>query len=487
MPGFYQVLLAIKTDHYSLQLSEAFTTTLISACNETYNLDGPTAIPVCVNQFGGKGSGLKPEKAFKLSLPLLVAGTQTVQEDILIWDYGLFDICKVGRVFENPSDILSLHQLIGPLSKRMAEMAALTYHFLAVVQNDEFWGKYGGSLRDKLYGRFEAFLGIELSFMIDETYMVSELSRDFSNTLFSTILKTCAGLYIVDEAAIQLRLTALANRGNIAGLSGPKSLPTLLGWLGACWVPFKALPNHELLFPLQVDDSSLEEMEDGDSEEDYDSHEASVIERNMKGSRDVHVPNIRCVARLPVIKYPRCVLALSSGPKPIQSFFINLCHRHVRLESVEQSLKAIQSLSAYLMHSPFQAVFEEVVITDLTIFMEPLLFFIPQAPEQVNGAPLYLVEALPEPLLGFVVNLAATQPNGAPSVVCDSAHQIWSRFFIETLRILEIKDDPRRRAQALQKYHAIIARYCRVREEFGKRIHSSLPQLAMEFPEALHK
>lgn len=488
MPNFYRVLFAIKTDLYSLKLSETFTNCLILACNEIYDLDGPTAMPFCVNQLGGKGSELKPKKASKLSLPLLVAGNQTVQEDILIWEYSLFDICKVGRVFENPSDILPLHPLIGLVSRRMAEMAALTYHFLATVQNDEFWGKHGQYLWDRLNERIEAFLDVKLSYMIDESFMVAELNRDFNNTLFSTILKTCAGLYIVDEAAIQVRLTALANRRDISGLAGAKSLPNLLGWLSACWVPFKALPSHELLFPSQTDDLSLDSAEDGDSEVGSAIEEDAESEDDDAGNGGAGGEKIRCVDKLPVINYPQCVLALSSGPKSIQSFFINLCHRHVRLQSIAQSLKAVQSLSAYLIHSPFQAVFDQVVITDLTIFLEPLLFFIPKIPTQVQGTPLYLVEAFSDPLLGFFINLVASQPHSShESAVSERAFQLWNRFFRECLQILRDEASPQRKAKALQKYHALMARYPRVRKEFGNRINVCLPDLSKEFPEALRK
>jgi len=42
-------------------------------------------------------------------------------------------------------------------------------------------------------------------------------------------------------------------------------------------------------------------------------------------------------------------------------------------------------------------------------YLEPLLYFIPQVPEQVDGAPVYSIETFPELLLSLRINLVATR------------------------------------------------------------------------------
>lgn len=119
-----------------------------------------------------------------MSLPLLIAGIQTVQEDILIWEYGLFDIYGLGRVSGNHEDILPIRPVIASLSVRMAEMATITYHFLPAVQYDDFWAKYGGNLWDRLTERDEAYLGLLVTHTEKRRSRVGASSKKSENLRF---------------------------------------------------------------------------------------------------------------------------------------------------------------------------------------------------------------------------------------------------------------------------------------------------------------
>lgn len=162
----------------------------------------------------------------------------------------------------------------------------------------------------------------------------------------------------MDEAAIHLRLTALAKRGAIASLAhDDNAARSFAESFGNWWVPFKPLHNHKDFFPSQTDDSSTK-----------------------------HKPI--WVKKLPILEYSSKLHSLSAAPKGLQNYFINLCHRHVRLANVEERLMVIQSLSAFLVRHPFQPVFDQVVVTDIISFLEPLLYLFPLVPNQADGARL---------------------------------------------------------------------------------------------------